>query len=139
MTLKEYVKDRTVFLLINFILFIIIGGIMILVGVNVQIVFLIFCIWFFPLITYVMIEYFKQKTFYNEITSIMDNLDQKYLLPEVMKEPETVEGKALYEVLRQANKDMHEHVKSYRIGKMSIENILKHGSMKLKLPLPQHG
>ena len=135
MTLKEFVKDRTVFLLINFILFIIIGGIMILVRMNVQTVFLIFCIWFFPLITYVLIEYFKQKTFYNELTSIMDNLDQKYLLPEVMKEPETVEGKVLYEVLRQANKDMHEHVKSYRDRENEYREYIDTWIHEIKTPI----
>ncbi|MER1990051.1 MAG: sensor histidine kinase, partial [Solibacillus isronensis] len=135
MTLKEFVKDRTVFLLINFVLFIIIGGIMILVRMNVQTVFLIFCIWFFPLITYVLIEYFKQKTFYNELTSIMDNLDQKYLLPEVMKEPEIVEGKALYEVLRQANKDMHEHVKSYRDRQNEYREYIETWIHEIKTPI----
>ena len=135
MTLKEYVKDRTVFVLINVILFIIIGGIMILVRMNVQTVFLVFCIWFFPLITYVLIEYFKQKIFYNELTSIMDNLDQKYLLPEVIKKPETVEGKALYEVLRQANKDMHEHVKSYRDRENEYREYIETWIHEIKTPI----
>jgi len=135
MTLKEYVKDRTVFLLTNFILFIIVGGIMLLVGINSQTVLLIFCIWFCPLILYMWIEYFKQKVFYDELTSITENLDQKYLLPEVMKEPETVEGKALYEVLRQANKDMHEHVKSYRDRENEYREYIETWIHEIKTPI----
>src|SRR5690606_23325135 len=135
MTFKEYVNDRAVFLLINCILFIIIGGIMILVRMNDQAVFLIFCIWFFPLISYILIEYFKQKTFYNELTGIMDNLDQKYLLPEVMTEPETMEGQVLYEVLRQANKDMHEHVKGYRDRENEYREYIETWIHEIKTPI----
>lgn len=82
-----------------------------------------------------LIEYFKQKIFYDELTSIMDDLDQKYLLPEVMKEPETVEGKALYEALRQANKDMHEHVKSYRDRENEYREYIETWIHEIKTPI----
>jgi len=40
----------------------------------------------------------------------MDSLDKKYLLSEIIKEPEFIEGKVIYYLLKQANKNMHENV-----------------------------
>ncbi|MGD6942853.1 sensor histidine kinase [Cytobacillus gottheilii] len=135
MSIKEYLKDRTVFLLINFTLFIIISGIMLLINSDSRIILLIFCIWFIPILTYIMIEYVKQKILYNELNSIMDHLDRKYLLSEVMKEPENVEGKLLYDVLRQANKDMHEHVKNYRDRENEYREYIETWVHEIKTPI----
>ena len=135
MSIKEYLKDRTLFLLINFILFIILCGIMLLININSVIILLIFCIWFFPVLTYILVEFVKQKMLYNELNSIMDNLDKKYLLPEIMKEPENIEGKLLYDVLRQANKDMHEHVKNYRDRENEYREYIETWVHEIKTPI----
>ena len=135
MSLKEYLKDRTLFLLINFILFMIISGIIWLTNMNSNVILLTFCIWFFPVLTYIIIEFFKQKMFYKELFSVMDSLDQKYLLPEIMKEPENIEGKLLYDLLRQTNKDMHEHVKSYRDRESEYRKYIEAGVHEIKTPI----
>lgn len=135
MSIKEYLKDRTLFLLINFILFIILCGIMLLININSIIIFLIFCMWFSPVLTYILIEFTKQKVLYNELNSILDNLDKKYLLPEIMKEPENIEGKLLYDVLRQANKDMHEHVKNYRDRENEYREYIETWVHEIKTPI----
>ena len=135
MTLKEYLKDRTLFLLLNFILFIIICGIMILTDMGGNIISLIFCTWFFPVLIYIIIEFIKQKMFYNEFTSIMDSLDHKYLLSEIMKEPENIEGKLLFDIFRQTNKDMHEHVKSYRDRENEYREYIETWVHEIKTPI----
>ena len=135
MSIKEYLKDRTLYLLINFILFVIICGIMLLININSEIIILIFCIWFLPMLTYIFIEFLKQKILYDELNSIMDSLDKKYLLSEVMKEPENIEGKLLYDILRQANKDMHEHVKSYRDRENEYREYIETWVHEIKTPI----
>ena len=135
MTIKDYLKDRTLFLLLNFILFIIICGIMILTDMGGNIISLIFCTWFFPVLIYIIIEFIKQKMFYNELISIMDSLDQKYLLSEIMKEPENIEGKLLFDIFRQTNKDMHEHVKSYRDRENEYREYIETWVHEIKTPI----
>ncbi|SES26680.1 Signal transduction histidine kinase [Gracilibacillus ureilyticus] len=135
MSMKEYLKDRTIFLLINFILFTVICGIMLLINISTSIIFLIFFIWFFPIFTYITIEFTKQKILYNELNSIMDNLDKKYLLAEIMKEPDHIEGKLLYDLLRQANKEMHEHVKNYRDRENEYREYIETWVHEIKTPI----
>lgn len=135
MKLKDYLKERILFLLINLILFVIIGGIMVLINSNRNLIILTFCIWFFPLLTYIIIEYIKQKILYNELNSTMDNLDKKYLLPEIMNEPDNLEGKFLYDILRLANKDMHEHVKKYRDRENEYREYIETWVHEIKTPI----
>jgi len=135
MKISDYIRDRTLFLLINFILYILVCVALFLTKIGSSIILLTFCIWFFPLMTYMLIEFVKQKLLYNEINSIMNNLDRKFLLPEVMKKPNSVEGMLLYEVLSDANKDMHEHVKSYQLLEKEYKEYIETWVHEIKTPI----
>ncbi|MBD8037861.1 sensor histidine kinase [Solibacillus sp. A46] len=135
MKFKEYLKERTLFLVLNFILFTIIGGIMLLINSSWNLILLTFCIWFFPILSYIILEFIKQKMLYNELTGIIDTLDKKYLLSEIMTEPENIEGKLLYDILRLANKDMHEHVKKYRDRENEYREYIETWVHEIKTPI----
>lgn len=135
MSLIDYLKDRFLFLLINFILFIIISAIMVLINISANIIVLVFSIWFFPLFSFIIVEYVKSKRFYKEITSIMDSLDKKYLLSEIIEEPDFIEGKAVYNVLKEANKSMHEQVKKYRDMQSEYREYIETWVHEIKTPI----
>lgn len=135
MNVKDYLKDRTLFLLINFMLFTIIWGIMLLIEISANIIILIFVIWFLPIFSFIIAEYIKQKKFYVEVTNIMDDLDKKYLLAEIIKEPEFIEGKLLYNLLKVGNKDMHEHVKKYKDMESEYREYIETWVHEIKTPI----
>lgn len=135
MNIKDYLKDRTLFLLINFMLFTIIWGIMLLIEISANIIILIFVIWFLPIFSFIIAEYIKQKKFYVEVTNIMDDLDKKYLLAEIIKEPEFIEGKLLYNLLKVGNKDMHEHVKKYKDMESEYREYIETWVHEIKTPI----
>lgn len=135
MSLKEYLKDRFLFLLINSILFIIICTIMLLINISTNIILLIFCIWFLPLLSFIFTEFIKSKRFYNELNSVMDSLDKKYLLSEIIKEPEFIEGKLIYYLLKEANKNMHEHVNKYRDMQSDYREYIETWVHEVKTPI----
>ena len=135
MRIIDYLKDRILFLLINFIFFIIISGIMLLIGLEVPVILIVLLIWFLPLLIYILVEFLKSKRFYEELISITDSLDRKYLLSEVIKEPDFIEGKILYEVIRDANKDMHENVKKYRDMEIEYREYIETWVHEIKTPI----
>jgi signal transduction histidine kinase len=65
----------------------------------------------------------------------MDNLDKKFLLSEIMKEPEFIEGKLLYDLLKQTDKDMHEHVKKYRDMESEYREYIETWVHEIKTPI----
>lgn len=135
MSIKDYLKDRTLLLLINFILFIIISGIMLLINIGNNIIILVFCIWFLPLLSYIFTEFIKQKGYYDKLNSMIDSLDKRYLLSEIIKEPEFLEGKIVYDLLKQANRDMHEHVKKYRDMESEYREYIETWVHEIKTPI----
>ena len=135
MSIKEYLKDRVLFLLVNFMLFTIIGSIMLLIDINSKIIILTFCTWFFPILSYIVLEFIKQKKFYVEVTNILNDLDKKYLISEIIKEPDFVEGRFLYDLLKQANKDMHEHVKKHREMESEYREYIETWVHEIKTPI----
>lgn len=135
MSLKEYLKDRFLFIFINIILFITICSIMLFINISTNIVFLIFCIWFLPLISFIVIEFIKSKRFYDELNSVMDSLDKKYLISEIIKEPDFIEGKNIYYLLKQANKNMHEHVNKYRDMQSDYREYIETWVHEIKTPI----
>lgn len=66
---------------------------------------------------YLLSEYFRQKKKAKKIISLVDNVSEKYLISEIIKEPLEMENKAYYYALKQACKSMND-----RIGELEKEN-----------------
>ena len=79
----------------------------------------------------IMVEYFRKKAFYQKINQTLNQLEEKYLVTELIKEPNFIEGKELKEVLQEINKSMLEHVNQYKYLTEDYKNILNYGFMKL--------
>jgi len=65
----------------------------------------------------------------------MDSLDKKYLLSEIIKEPEFIEGKVIYYLLKQANKNMHENVNKYRDMQSDYREYIETWVHEVKTPI----
>lgn len=135
MNILEYIKDRKVRIIINIFLFIIVAITLIVAGVNNWFVVLIFSTWILPLFINIFAEYFKQNSFYKNMISVLENLDKKYLLPEVIEEPEFLEGKIVYDVLKETNKNMNENVKYYKEKQAEYREYIEAWVHEIKTPI----
>lgn len=135
MKLKDYFEDKVFFLISNFIIFSAIAVLLFIGRVGSGITFLIGCFWFIPLFTYMFLDFFKSKKFYDEVTNALDKLDRKYLLPEVIEEPNFYHGKFLYEVLKETDRDMHEEVKKYKIEQKEYREYIETWVHEIKTPI----
>lgn len=135
MRISEYLRDRVAFLLINIVLFIVIAGTMVFLHIGFAIIFVIALIWFGPIISYMTIEYLKFNSFYKEIDSLSNSLDRRYLVSEIAEEPEFVEGIKFYNILKDANRDMHENVKSYKEMQTEYRDYIETWVHEIKTPI----
>lgn len=135
MNILEYIKDRKVRIIINIFLFIIVAITLIVAGINNWFVVLIFSTWILPLFINIFAEYFKQNSFYKNMISVLENLDKKYLLSEVIEEPEFLEGKIVYDVLKETNKNMNENVKYYKEKQSEYREYIETWVHEIKTPI----
>lgn len=135
MRLIDYLKDRALFIGINTILFFLVMILMGIVRMNFGIILLVFAIWFGPIVAYMIIEYIKFKNYYNELIDTSEKLDRKYLISEVIKEPNFIEGKIMYEILKDSNRDMQEHVKYYKNIQKEYQEYVETWVHEIKTPI----
>ena len=62
----------------------------------------------------ITIEYHTKRKFYNHTLFILTELEEKYLINELIKETNFSEGKILKEILEQTDKSMIEKVNQYK-------------------------
>ena len=104
MRFRDYIKEKMV---------LIIGTILALVSVeilllayNISILIRVYCAFIiaFVMILAILIEYKKKKDYYNELIKNMEDLKEKYLISEIIKKPNFIEGKILKDILKDTGK-----------------------------------
>ena len=135
MKMIDYIKDKALFLSINIMIFIIIALVIYSADVASVIIFLLFCIWFLPLLTYMFLEYIKYRRYFNAVESVLDNLDKKYLLPEVVKEPNFMVGEEINYIFKILSRDMHENVKYYKNMQEEYREYIEMWVHEIKTPI----
>lgn len=135
MKILEFLKDKGLFLSINLIIFLIISAIMIAIKVSSVIIFIIFCMWFLPLLSYITIEYIRYKRYFDSVKSIMDNLDKKYLLPEIIDEQNFIVGEMVNDILKTLSRDMHENINTYREMQKEYREYIETWVHEIKTPI----
>lgn len=139
MSFKKYIISKIPYLIINLSLFCIIALLMGVSKFNRISIMWICIIWFMPIIVYMSIEFFSKKRFYDKIDSVMNKLDKKYLLPEVIKKPKSYEEELLYEILQESNREMHEHVNRYKNIQEEYREYIEAWVHEIKTPVASIG
>lgn len=82
-----------------------------------------------------IIEYINKKTFYSNLLDTVNELDEKYLVAEIIKTPNFMEGKILKEVLEQVNKSMIENVNEYKYKQEDYKDYIELWIHEIKIPI----
>ena len=76
-----------------------------------------------------------EKNTVNNLINTVENLDRKYLLPEVIEEPRFQEARIINDVLKQCNKSMHEKVKHYKDEQIEYREYIETWVHEIKTPI----
>ncbi len=135
MSLKYFLKDKllTIILLLFGILTIEIFLTIYPIGTFIKI--------YIPVVISVMYlisiikEYVTKRNFYKKIESTVDNLEQKYLITELIKTPNFVEGKIFKNILTEINKSMIENVNRYKYITQDYKEYIELWIHEIKMPI----
>lgn len=135
MRVKDFLKDKIIFLSINFLVFILVAVIGILFFNSWLIIFLVGCIWFIPLSLYIALDFIKWNMYLKNIDKIFEGLDKKYLLPEVIEETNFIQGERMNEVLKDLSRDMHENINKYKYRQEEYREYIETWVHEIKTPI----
>lgn len=135
MSFRKYIFDKVPFIIFNIIVFLFCAIIMKVSNSSLRVIGILAFIWFMPILIFMIFDFFSKKRFYSEIVTIVNKLDKKYLLPEMIKRPKCYEGKIVYDVLEECNRAMHEHVNEYKIMQSEYREYIETWIHEIKTPI----
>ena len=135
MNIRDYFKERFLFLFINISLCIFVLIFLWLIHAQLVVMVIVLLGWFVPLLTSYFIDFFRRKRFYDELIANVESLDQKYLLPEIVDEPDFLEGQILYDILKMTDTQMHEHVNKYKNSQTEYREYIEAWVHEVKTPI----
>lgn len=80
-------------------------------------------------------EYMTKRKFYNDMLNSLDGLDKKYLLSEIVKEPDFFEGKLLCRVEKETEKAMNDELAGYRNESKEYREYIESWVHEIKTPI----
>ena len=80
-------------------------------------------------------EYLKKRKFYNEMYSILEGLDQKYLLTEMKLKPNFAEGEILMDVMYEVDRSMKERLNEIEQSYVEFKEYLEMWIHQIKIPI----
>lgn len=135
MSLKNFIKEKI--LLISLLILALVTIEIFLIAYDVHNFIKIYII-VFPLLLIsisLSIEYYNKKTFYNKLEKNLQDLNEKYLISEIIETPNFIEGKILKEVIQDVNKSMIENVNKYKRIQEEYKEYIELWIHEIKIPI----
>lgn len=110
MRLGDYIRDKIGIFLLNGAGMLFLSVFLLAVGNQPSVIVLILLAWLLVLFFYFCFHYLSRRRYFNELQKLLDELDARYLLAEVMKPSWRQEDQIYREILRRSNKSVIEKI-----------------------------
>ena len=80
-------------------------------------------------------EYQRRRRYYRQLFATLDQLDQKYLVHELVRTPSFLDGRLLHQVLYETDKAMNEHIRTYQETMDAFKEYIELWVHEVKLPI----
>lgn len=135
MMFLEYLEEKIFFIIISLIFTILLSIYLLLMGVNTSLVILLAFIIIFFIFISLLVSYLLIKKRYEKIVNLVDSLDEKYLIKEVIDKPKNLENKAYYYALDKACKALNDKLSEVENSKEEYLDFLDSFIHEIKTPI----
>lgn len=135
MSSKQYLKNQLHVILLNILGVLALALFLIAIGTSIHAISLIALVWIVVVFCYLTILYFSRKRHLNKLLAIIDQLEEKYLLPEVMDMPERAEEQVFYQILKMTEKSMLEKIGEIYRERQEYKEYIEQWVHEIKTPI----
>ncbi|MDU6175947.1 MAG: sensor histidine kinase [Clostridium perfringens] len=135
MNLRDFIRERIVFIIINSLILIFTAILLIVLKVDSFAILFIVIINGAGILTYHIFDYLRKKQYYDEIKENMESLDKKYLISEVIEEGTFTESKLIYDVICKSNKAMNDEIGEFKRGINDYREYIELWVHEIKTPI----
>lgn len=135
MSFKKYIRDNL--LIICLLMFAIVTIEIFLMAYQVDLFIKVYIIISVTLSFFIGLswKYLVKKSYYKKLQNTLDELDQKYLVAEIIEDSDFIEGKILKDILIQVDKSMIENVNKYKFLQEDYKEYIELWIHEIKTPI----
>lgn len=135
MRYKEYLKDQFPAIVTHILSMLFCVVFLSAIDVQASILLILMVFWILIAASYIHIRFFLRRRYFAELLLQLEQLDQKYLISEVMEHPILTEDKIYYHLLKAANKSMMEHVSESKRERKEYKEYIEQWIHDVKTPI----
>lgn len=132
---KQYLKNQLPVILINLLGMLALALFLIASGNSIQTVLFILVVWLIVLFFCLLFFYFSRKKYLDKLLDMTEQLEERYLLPEIMQEPERADEEVFYQIMKMAEKSMLERIGEVQRERKEYKEYIEQWIHEVKTPI----
>ncbi|MGH4118897.1 sensor histidine kinase [Clostridium sp.] len=135
MNFGDYFNDKIESILLNISCALALSAFLYVMGNDLGVIALILVAWSIVFIGHIIVNYISRRKYFNRIKSMLGILEQKYLISEMIGNPDRLEDKEYVSILKRASKSMTEQVNSIKYDSQEYKEYIEIWIHEVKLPI----
>ncbi len=135
MMFLDYLEEKIFYIIISLVFTLFLSIYLLLIGVNASLIILLAILIIVFIFISLLVSYLLIKKRYEKIVNLVDSLDEKYLIKEVIDKPKNLENKAYYYALDKACKALNDKLSEVENSKNEYLDFLDSFIHEVKTPI----
>ena len=135
MRMVEYVKDKILLLVLHMLCMLLLAGFLHGTGYSKEYICLILLGWLGILGCWFVYGYFNRKCYFQKMKEILDQVDQRYLLGELMPESYRLEDRLYRDMIRRSNKSVIDRIRVVEDQQKDYREYIESWVHEIKAPI----
>lgn len=131
----QYLKNQLLTILINLMGMWTLALFLLANGNQVQAVLLIFMVWLLVLTVYLWLTYVVRKRRLNKLLRMTEQLEERYLIAEIMPLPDQADEQVFYQIMKMAEKSMLEKIGEIQRERKEYKEYIEQWIHEVKTPI----
>lgn len=132
---KQYIKDQLALILINLSGILALSLFLLASGSNIESILFIAIIWLAVFISCLMVSYVMRKKHLEKLLHMTEQLEERYLITEIMEKPQRADEQVFYKIMKLAEKSMLEKIGEVRRERKEYKEYIEQWIHEVKTPI----
>ncbi len=135
MSQKQYLKNQIPAVFANLMGMLALALFLLANGNSMHTVLFIFIVWLIILISYLSVTYYMRKKYMNTLLDMTEQLQERYLIPEIMTIPDRADDRVFYQIMKITEKSMLEKIGEIQSERKEYKEYIEQWIHEAKTPI----
>jgi signal transduction histidine kinase len=135
MNLINFFKDKFLLLILHVVCMSLLSGFLHVTGYSGANIILILICWLLILVVWFFASYLQRRKFFREAEQILEEMDQRYLLGELLPDSPQLEDRLYREMMRRSNKSVIERIHQMEVEQTDYKEYIENWVHEIKAPI----